>query len=64
MDEAIELALVELRDWGVTFHTHASMDRALNDQALQMDRYESERPAAEAACRIGDARVLIDAVES
>lgn len=64
LDEAIELALLELDNWGVSWQEQPSIDRALNDHALEMARYESERPAADAACRIGDARVLNDAVES
>ena len=64
MDEAIELALVELQRWGVPWQEQLADGRALNDRALEMARYEGERPAADAACRIGDARVLVDAVES
>jgi len=54
---AIEIALAYLKDLGVTAVT---MDHAdtLTDPALDMLRYEQERPSPSQACRIGDERVL------
>lgn len=59
LEPALALAVDELRRWG-----HAPVRRSappaerLNDDSLMLSSYESGRPAAEAACRIGDARFL------
>lgn len=63
MDEAIELALLELERWGVTWTEQVSPARALNDASLELSRYENERPAADVACRVGDARVLNESLD-
>lgn len=55
---AIELALDYLKPFGITAESVvASNDLA--DPALNIQRYEQERPSAEQACRIGDPRILI-----
>ena len=57
--EAIAIAIEQLAKWGVVAQTRAAnpLER-LNTEALELDRYESERPDEDSACRIGDARVL------
>ncbi|MCQ8130376.1 HyaD/HybD family hydrogenase maturation endopeptidase [Methylomonas rivi] len=54
---AIETALRYLQNVGVAA---SRIDTAveLNDPALDMQRYEAERPSPAQACRIGDQRVL------
>ena len=64
IDEAIELALQELQDWGVSWQEQTSMGQRLNDHALELERYENERPDADVACRIGDDRFMPDLQES
>jgi hydrogenase maturation protease len=58
--EAIELAAVELARWGFCGAHRTAEDAAapLNAQSVALAAYESERPAANAACRIGDPRLL------
>ena len=54
--EAIEIAVGLLREWGL-----APQQRAVplgEDSPLSLARYETERPSADSACRIGDARFL------
>ena len=53
---AIELAFDYLKQFGVTVE---SIDQVndLSDPALDMQRYEQERPSTEQACRIGDPRI-------
>jgi hydrogenase maturation protease len=60
LPEAVELAVRELAEWG-----HAGTPRGpgspvepLNARSLALDAYEAGRPTAEAACRVGDLRVL------
>jgi hydrogenase maturation protease len=56
---AVELAVVELARWG--FPPRSRVDEAperLNAEALSLGAYESGRPDASAACRVGDARFL------
>jgi hydrogenase maturation protease len=59
LDEAVELAVAELRTWGV-----APVERAepaqepLGAAALGIEAYEAGRPSASEACRIGDARFM------
>jgi hydrogenase maturation protease len=50
MDEALTLGLQTLRDWGV--------DVSPRIDTLAMAAYEAGRPAAEAACRVGDERFM------
>ena len=58
--EAVTLAAAQLADWG-----HAGRARTidevvepLNAGSLALSPYESGRPSAEDACRIGDPRLL------
>ena len=59
LDEAVELAVAELRRWGIepTPRLDAPGEPLAAD-ALALDAYEAGRPSAAAACRIGDARFL------
>jgi len=54
---AIDMALRYLQAFGVSAET---VDTAidLTDPALNIQRYEQERPPAELACRVGDERIL------
>lgn len=54
---AIEMALTYLRAFDVN-PDFTDSDAALTDPVLDMQRYEQERPSADEACRIGDARIL------
>jgi hydrogenase maturation protease len=59
LDEAVELALAELRSWGVEpVPRVAEPAHALAADALALDVYEAGRPSAADACRIGDSRFL------
>jgi len=57
--EAVQLAIEELTFWGVapTRRTRPPA-HALSAPALAMQAYEYGRPAADQACRVGDARFL------
>lgn len=57
LEPAVDLALAQLRAWGINPVRRAD-DAAFLSDALSLDRYESERPSAAAACRIGDGRLL------
>jgi hydrogenase maturation protease len=54
---AIDMALAYLQGFGIGAEM---VDNAidLSDPALDIQRYEQERPPAELACRIGDERIL------
>lgn len=54
---AIDQALTYLRRFGIEPLAGVA-EQQLDDPALDMQRYEQERPSAEAACRFGDDRVL------
>ena len=59
LDEAVNLALAELAAWGIAAQPRsAPPDEPLNADPLAMAAYESGRPPATEACRIGDARFL------
>jgi hydrogenase maturation protease len=59
LDEAVALAVAELRSWGVEPRPRAAApDEPLSPGALALDAYEAGRPSAADACRIGDARFL------
>ena len=61
VDPAIEAALRFLGGFGIVAQrrtTPLPADSTLSSREMVMDRYEAERPSAEAACREGDARVL------
>lgn len=54
---AIDMALGYLQDFGIVpAHVEAAVDLA--DPALDLQRYERERPSPAQACRIGDQRIL------
>ncbi|MDR0588879.1 MAG: HyaD/HybD family hydrogenase maturation endopeptidase [Burkholderiales bacterium] len=57
---AVDAAVAELQSWGVTVTPRAPDEVAppLNASALDLSRYENERPPEEKACRFGDARFL------
>jgi hydrogenase maturation protease len=56
---ALRLGIEELRRWGVTVRERAGEPaRETVIGALAQDRYESGRPSAELACRVGDERFL------
>lgn len=56
--QAVELAAVELRAWGVDLAPRGESAPGIMVPALSLEAYEQGRPSAEAACRIGDERVL------
>lgn len=59
VDEAVALAVAELASWGVDVQARsAPPEDTLSADALDLHRYEGERPSAAQACRIGDARFL------
>jgi hydrogenase maturation protease len=67
IDDALRIAVERLAEWGCEVHLRAAsagMESPhaaavnINSHALALDAYESGRPSAEAACRIGDARYL------
>jgi len=61
--DAVELAARELAGWGYPGErrTPDAPPPPLNAGALALDVYESGRPSAAEACRIGDPRVLAGA---
>jgi hydrogenase maturation protease len=59
LDEAVALAVAELADWGVDVERRSEPpEEPLSPGALAIQSYESGRPSAAQACRIGDARFL------
>ncbi len=56
--EAVALAVQELDAWGLAPLPTAGSESPVMPAAVGWQAYESGRPSAEAACRIGDARVL------
>ncbi|MBK6472396.1 MAG: HyaD/HybD family hydrogenase maturation endopeptidase [Betaproteobacteria bacterium] len=59
VDEAVALAVAELAAWGVAAVPRtAPPEDTLSADALDLHRYEGERPSADDACRVGDARFL------
>jgi hydrogenase maturation protease len=59
VDEAVALAVAELVAWGVEVTPRVQpVTETLSPAALALHAYENERPPAEAACRLGDARFL------
>lgn len=62
LDDAVALAVDRLRAWGAEPRprTKALTDaEAVTVPTLALGAYESGRPPAEAACRIGDARFIV-----
>ncbi|PKO39881.1 MAG: HyaD/HybD family hydrogenase maturation endopeptidase [Betaproteobacteria bacterium HGW-Betaproteobacteria-6] len=58
MVPALNLALDWLENWGAAGRVRDGQSENITDSALAMDVYESERPPAELAYRLGDARFL------
>ncbi|SDI55763.1 HyaD/HybD family hydrogenase maturation endopeptidase [Pseudomonas panipatensis] len=61
LELAIEEALKVLHDWGAAPRPRTSAlpeDEAVTLRHLELQRYESERPSEQDACRIGDERIL------
>jgi hydrogenase maturation protease len=60
LDEAVATAADQLAQWGFAGHPRGRDESAapLNASPVALDAYEGERPSAESACRIGDARLL------
>jgi hydrogenase maturation protease len=55
---ALEVALLQIRQWGYTY-TQRKLDVVDEHQhVLRMDEYEAGRPSAELACRLGDDRFM------
>ncbi|MDO8990118.1 MAG: HyaD/HybD family hydrogenase maturation endopeptidase [Sideroxyarcus sp.] len=55
---ALEVALLQLRQWGFTYSKRDFHDVDKHQHVLQMDEYEAGRPSAELACRYGDERFM------
>jgi hydrogenase maturation protease len=57
---ALQLGVEELRRWGVDVRDRPgeAIPRDVVISALARERYESGRPAADVACRVGDERFL------
>ena len=59
LPQAVELAAAELATWGFPIKAReGDAPERLNAAALALPAYESGRPAASEACRVGDARFL------
>jgi hydrogenase maturation protease len=60
LDDAITLAALELAHWGFAGEVRGTDDvvAPLNDHSVGLTAYEHERPDADAACRVGDPRLL------
>ena len=58
MVPALNIALDWLEKWGAAGRVRDGQSERITDSALAMDVYESERPPAEVAYRLGDARFL------
>jgi hydrogenase maturation protease len=60
LPEVVRLGVALLAAWGFpgTLRATGATGEPLNSAALALDPYESGRPSATDACRIGDARVL------
>lgn len=58
MVPALNIALDWLEKWGAAGRIREGQSESITDSALAMDVYESERPPAEVAYRLGDARFL------
>lgn len=58
MVPALNLALDWLERWGVCGVVRDGLAESITDQALALDVYEGQRPPADQAYRLGDARFL------
>lgn len=55
---AIDIALLQMRQWGITYSPRQSKVVDEHQHVLRMDEYEAGRPSAEDACRFGDERFI------
>jgi hydrogenase maturation protease len=64
LSEAVKLAAGELAAWGLAGRRRRAGEgcEPLNAQPLALTAYESGRPSEREACRVGDARLLSQAV--
>lgn len=53
---ALEVALEQIRLWGISYGPRSTRVVAEHRHMLEMDNYEAGRPSAELACRFGDER--------
>lgn len=58
MPAALEIAFKWLERWGAAPEARTGLAERINNPALAIDLYEGERPAADQAYRLGDARFL------
>jgi hydrogenase maturation protease len=59
LEQALAQGLEALREWGAEPRSRAGGgDSGVTLPSLALERYEGERPSAEAACRVGDARFM------
>jgi hydrogenase maturation protease len=58
MPAALALGCDWLARWGAVPQPRQTSAEGINNEALTMDIYEADRPPAEEACRLGDARFL------
>jgi len=60
LDEAVALAAAQLADWGFAGERRSGEQPAapLSAESVGLAGYERERPSADSACRVGDARLL------
>ena len=66
LDESLPLAIERLARWGaqpVARTAPRAQEAGVNAPGIALAAYESGRPSAEAACRIGDPRFLAPAAE-
>ncbi|MBU0621340.1 MAG: HyaD/HybD family hydrogenase maturation endopeptidase [Gammaproteobacteria bacterium] len=55
---AIEIALLQMRQWGITYAPRRLQTVDKHQHVLSMDEYEAGRPSEELACRFGDERFI------
>ena len=55
---ALEVALAQMKEWGIPCVPRTTRVVEEHQRALQMDNYEAGRPSAELACRFGDDRFI------
>jgi len=58
MPAALDIAFAWLERWGASPKKRESEAVSINNSALAIDIYEAERPPADQAYRMGDARFL------
>jgi hydrogenase maturation protease len=55
---ALDVALEQIRQWGISYTPRTSPVVEEHQRALEMDNYEAGRPSEELACRYGDDRFI------